>query len=116
MIVTAGSDFGPVLFDGAGQAIYVFDIETTPSPACYDDCADAWPPVLTTGAPVAGAGVQTGLLGVTPRSDGSVQVTYAGHPLYFYAHEGKNIVTCHDVCEFGGLWLVMTPDGQPAAA
>jgi hypothetical protein len=36
--------------------------------------------------------------------------------LYFYAHEGKNIVTCHDVYEFGGLWLVMTPDGQPAAA
>ena len=47
--------------------------------------------------------------------DGSTQVTYAGHPLYYYAHEGKNQVTCHNVSEFGGLWLVVTPTGQAAA-
>ena len=45
----------------------------------------------------------TDLLGTTPRTDGSIQVTYAGHPLYYYAHEGKNEVTCHDVDEFGGF-------------
>ena len=114
-ITTAGSDFGEVLFDGTGQAIYLFDRETTGVPDCYGDCAVAWPPVLTEGSPVAGAGTMTDLLGTTPRTDGSTQVTYAGHPLYYYAHEGKNQVTCHNVSEFGGLWLVVTPTGQAAA-
>jgi len=114
-ITTAGSDFGEVLFDGTGQAIYLFDKETTGVPDCYGDCAVAWPPVLTEGSPVAGAGTMTDLLGTTPRTDGSTQVTYAGHPLYYYAHEGKNVVTCHNVSEFGGLWLVVTPTGQAAA-
>src|SRR5664279_3805918 len=114
-ITTAGSDFGEVLFDGTGQAIYLFDKETTTVPDCYGDCAVAWPPVLTEGSPVAGAGTMTDLLGTKPRTDGSTQVTYAGHPLYYYAHEGKNVVTCHNVSEFGGLWLVVTPTGQSAA-
>ena len=113
-ITTADSDFGQVLFDGTGQAIYLFDKETTAVPDCYGDCAIAWPPVLTEGSPVAGAGTMTDLLGTTPRTDGSTQVTYAGHPLYYYAHEGKNVVTCHNVNEFGGLWLVVTPTGQAA--
>ena len=114
-ITTAGSDFGEVLFDVTGQAIYLFDKETTGVPDCYGDCAVAWPPVLTSGSPVAVAGTMTDLLGTTPRTDGSTQVTYAGHPLYYYAHEGKNQVTCHNVNEFGGLWLVVTPTGQAAA-
>jgi len=114
-ITTAGSDFGEVLFDGTGQAIYLFDKETTGVPDCYGDCAVAWPPVLNEGSPAAGAGTMTDLLGTTPRTDGSTQVTYAGHPLYYYAHEGKNVVTCHNVNEFGGLWLVVTPTGQAAA-
>jgi hypothetical protein len=42
-------------------------------------------------------------------------VTYAGHPLYYYAHEGKTQVLCHDVREFGGLWLAVTPSGEAAA-
>ena len=46
----------------------------------------------------------------------SRQVTYAGHPLYFYAHEGKYEVLCHDVVEYGGTWLVVRPDGTPAPA
>ncbi|HEY4993855.1 MAG TPA: hypothetical protein VII33_17415 [Nakamurella sp.] len=48
-VATAGSDFGQVLFDGTGQAIYLFDKETTAVPDCYVDCAVAWPPVLTKG-------------------------------------------------------------------
>jgi len=113
-VATASSDFGQVRFDSTGQAIYLFDKETTAVPGCYGDCAVAWPPVLTEGTPVAGAGTMTDLLGTTPRTDGSTQVTYAGHPLYYYAHEGKNVVTCHNVNEFGGLWLAVTPTGQAA--
>jgi len=114
-VTTAGSDFGQVLFDSTGQAIYLFDKETSAVPDCYGDCAVAWSPVLTEGAPAAGAGTMSDLLGTTPRTDGSVQVTYAGHPLYYYAHEGKNVVTCHNVNEFGGLWLAVTPIGQAAS-
>ena len=113
-IKTGDSDFGPILFDGTGQAIYLFDRETTRRPDCYGACADAWPPVLTKGDPRPAGTVKPTLLGTTLRADGSTQVTYAGHPLYFYAHEGKNEVLCHNVTEFGGLWLVVTPGGAPA--
>lgn len=113
-IVTADSEFGQMLFDSTGQAIYLFDIETTSKAKCYDACAEAWPPVLTTGDPVAGPGVETSLLATTKRTDGTVQVTYDGHPLYFYAHEGKREVKCHDIFLNGGNWYVVQPGGDPA--
>jgi predicted lipoprotein with Yx(FWY)xxD motif len=116
VIQTAHSDYGTMLFDRSGQAIYLFDKETSRTPRCYGACARAWPPVLTRGLPQAAGDVREPLLGTTRRRDGSRQVTYDGHPLYFYAHEGKNEVLCHDVAEFGGTWLVLTPDGRPAPA
>jgi predicted lipoprotein with Yx(FWY)xxD motif len=113
-IITADSEYGRMLFDRSGQPIYLFTAETGTRPGCYGECAEAWPPVLTSGRPTAADDVRAGLLGTTRRDDGSVQVTYAGHPLYFYAHEGKYQVLCHDVEEFGGTWLVVQPDGTPA--
>ncbi|HSE72551.1 MAG TPA: hypothetical protein VLA97_17415 [Nocardioidaceae bacterium] len=113
-IVTGASDFGTMLFDGTRQAIYLFDKETTSRPACYGACAEAWPPVLTDGEPRVGGETDASLLATTRRRDGSRQVTYAGHPLYYYAHEGRNQVLCHDVEEYGGVWLVVTPSGRPA--
>ena len=113
-IITADSEFGPMLYDASGQPIYLFTAESGARPACYDDCAEDWPPVLTKGAPRGKADVRARLLGVTRRTDGSTQVTYAGHPLYYYAHEGKYEVLCHDVEEYGGTWLVVRPDGTPA--
>ena len=103
-----------MLFDKTGQAIYLFDLETSPKPGCYGECAEAWPPVLTRGEPVASGQARAGLLGTTKRDDGTTQVTYDGHPLYFYAHEGKRQVLCHNIEEYGGLWLVVQPDGKPA--
>ncbi len=114
VIKTAGSDYGPMLFDRSGQAIYLFAKETTSRAECYGACAAAWPPVLTKGKPQASGDVRPELLGTTRRKDGSQQVTYAGHPLYFYADEEPNQVLCHNVSEYGGLWLVVTPDGSPA--
>jgi predicted lipoprotein with Yx(FWY)xxD motif len=111
-VVAAASDFGTILFDATGQAIYVFDVETTTQPRCYDACADAWPPVLTQAAPQAGQGVTGSLLGTTRRAEGTTQVTYGGHPLYFYAHEGKHEVKCHDVFLNGGNWYAVRPDGN----
>jgi predicted lipoprotein with Yx(FWY)xxD motif len=113
-VVAADSRFGSILFDASAQAIYLFDAEQSSHPKCYGNCADAWPPVLTKGKPQGKAAVRSELLGTTRRSDGAIQVTYAGHPLYFYAHEGKRQVLCHNVKEFGGTWLAVQPDGDPA--
>jgi predicted lipoprotein with Yx(FWY)xxD motif len=112
-IKVMGSQFGRIIADVKGQAIYVFDKEDTRRSECYGDCATAWPPVLTRGRPVAGSGVRAGLLGTTRRRDGRRQVTYRGRPLYYYAHEEPRQVLCHGVDEFGGLWLVVRPNGMP---
>jgi predicted lipoprotein with Yx(FWY)xxD motif len=114
-IKSANSQFGMMLFDDTGQAIYLFDKERTAKPECYGACAKAWPPVLTKGAPIAADGIRPSLLGTTVRTDGTTQVTYGGHPLYFYAHEAKNEVKCHNIQGFGGIWLVVTPKGRAAA-
>jgi predicted lipoprotein with Yx(FWY)xxD motif len=111
-ITVSSSQFGDVIFDGSNQAIYLFDKESSSTPECYGDCAAAWPPVLTEGEPVASGAAQRKLLGTTQRDDGSTQVTYAGQPLYYYAHEGPGQVLCHNVEEFGGLWLVLDASGQ----
>jgi predicted lipoprotein with Yx(FWY)xxD motif len=113
-VIAAESEFGTILFDDTGQAIYLFDIEITSKPRCYGPCAEAWPPVLTDDAPLAGQRVKESLLGTTQRTDGTTQVTYDGHPLYFYAHEGKYEVKCHDIFLNGGTWYAVQPDGQRA--
>ena len=112
VVTTGDSEFGEMLFDDRGQAIYLFDRELTSTPDCYDECAAAWPPVLTDGTPEAGGATDEALLGTTQRTDGSLQVTYAGHPLYFYANEGPGEVLCHDVFLNGGWWYVVTPQGD----
>jgi predicted lipoprotein with Yx(FWY)xxD motif len=114
-IKTADSQFGQVLFDGDDQAIYYFDKEKGSQSECYDACAAAWPPVLTMGEPVAGGGAQPELLGTTQRDDGTTQVTYDGHPLYYYVNDPKGEVDCHNVNEFGGLWLAVLPTGEPVS-
>lgn len=114
-ITSAESEFGQVLWGPDRQVVYIWEKEPTSKAECYGDCAEAWPPVLTAGEPVAAGDVDPTLLGTTTRQDGSTQVTYNGHPLYYYAHEGPGEVKCHDVATHGGLWWVVTPAGQRAA-
>jgi len=113
-IATATSEFGTMLFGPNRQAIYIWEREPSSRPECYGDCADAWPPVLTKGAPVATGDVDAKLLGTTQRRDGSSQVTYNDHPLYYYAHERPGEVKCHNVSTHGGLWWVVLPSGKRA--
>ncbi len=108
-LVAADSQYGSILFDSEQRAIYLFDKESSESSQCYGACAEAWPPVLTEGEPRAGAGLDPKLLGTTDRNDGSTQVTYGGHPLYYYVDDPPGEVLCHNVDEFGGLWLVVEP-------
>lgn len=111
-ITLAGSEFGTMLFDSKKQAIYVFQNDRPNESRCYDECAEAWPPVFTKGEPRARGGVKQALLGTVKRRDGGRQVTYAGKPLYFYAHEQPGEVRCHNVNLNGGLWWVVGPDGK----
>ena len=107
------SRFGSVLFDGSGRALYLFKRDTSSRSTCSGACAKAWPPLLTTSAPKAGMGTRASLLGTTKRGDGTVQVTYAGHPLYHFSGDTKaGQIKCENVVNFGGLWLVVSPAGK----
>ena len=108
------SEFGPILVDGDDRTLYLFDKESGKASECYGACADAWPPFLTEGEPRVTDGLDDDLLGTTKRDDGTTQVTYNGHPLYRYVDDPPGQVLCHNVEEFGGLWLVVTPEGEAA--
>jgi len=107
--------FGAMLVDGRGRALYGFARDKRGGPSqCYGACAVAWPvQYAKKGQLRAGAGVKLSLLGTTRRRDGRTQVTYNGWPLYYYVDDVRpGQVTCQNVSEFGGLWLVVRPNGQ----
>ncbi len=110
-ISVRGSQFGPIVWGPNAQAVYVFQRDGRNLSRCYGACARLWPPVYAKGKPRAGRGIRSSLLGTTRRKDGRRQVTYAGKPLYFYAHEGRNEVRCHNVNLNGGLWWVVAANG-----
>jgi predicted lipoprotein with Yx(FWY)xxD motif len=106
------SQFGRVVADRRGEALYLFDKESGKRSRCYGDCAVAWPPLLTKGKPRAGKRADADLVGTTRRRGGKLQVTYNGHPLYYYKDDAPGRILCHNVDEFGGLWLVLDPRGD----
>jgi predicted lipoprotein with Yx(FWY)xxD motif len=109
-VQTAGSDLGRILVDAEGRTVYLFEADTDGISTCYDDCAATWPPLTVEGEPTAGEGADRSLLGTTERDDGSIQVTYADQPLYYFANDqaagdtnGQGI---------GDVWFVVDPDGE----
>jgi predicted lipoprotein with Yx(FWY)xxD motif len=105
------ANFGRYLTDSKGQTLYSYKPDTANTSTCYGSCASAWPPLLVTGAPVAGTGVNTAQLGTTKRTDGTTQVTYNGAPLYYYAGDGvPGDINGQGV---GGVWYVLSPRGTP---
>ena len=110
-VTVRGSDFGRILFDGRGFALYAFTKDRGRS-ACTGACARAWPPYVVKTRPKAGPGTTASLLGTIRRANGSRQVSYAGKPLYYYVGDREPLqVLCQNVAEFGGLWLVVRPTG-----
>jgi predicted lipoprotein with Yx(FWY)xxD motif len=82
-VVLASTDLGDILQDSGGRTLYLFNPDAQGDSTCYDDCADAWPAFVEEGS--AGEGVDASLLGTTTRTDGAVQVTYNGWPLYYFS-------------------------------
>jgi predicted lipoprotein with Yx(FWY)xxD motif len=112
IVVATNAKLGQILVDGKGITVYLFVADTGTTSTCYGSCASIWPPVLTTGAPQAGTGADASLLGTTMRTDGKVEVTYAGHPLYYFVQDKQpGDTTGQGINGFGALWWVMSPAG-----
>ncbi|HEX5527125.1 MAG TPA: hypothetical protein VFX44_08025 [Solirubrobacterales bacterium] len=119
------SGLGTVLVDSEGFTVYEFAKDNGSTSSCYGACEEGWPPVTVKGQP-SGEGAIASQLGTTKRKDGSLQVTYAGHPLYTFALDSKpGEATGNGSTAFGGKWSVMdeageavsgTAGGEPEAA
>jgi predicted lipoprotein with Yx(FWY)xxD motif len=103
------SPLGAYLTDATGHTLYLYTPDTSSTSTCYGDCIAFWPPLLTTSAPQAGSGADASLLGTTKRTDGTTQVTYKSHPLYFF----KGDKSAGDMTGQGkeGTWFVLSAAG-----
>ncbi len=107
---------GHYLTDGSGRSLYIFSADKKGSgeSACFDQCARAWPPVVTEGEPSLSGGLVESQVGHIKRKDGKVQMTYQGHPLYYFSMDkGSERASGHGKEGFGGKWLLLGGDGKP---
>ena len=113
LVRIADTHLGRILVDSRGITLYDFVADKGSTSVCYGACAALWPPMITSGSPIAGRGAKASLLGTTRRSDGKLEVTYGGHPLYYFVsdrHPGQT--TGQGVNQFGGAWWVLSPAGR----
>jgi predicted lipoprotein with Yx(FWY)xxD motif len=106
---------GKVIVDSKGFTLYDFHKDKGGKSSCYGGCAQVWPPLLTEGKAQAGEGAMAAKLGTTKRKDGTVQVTYAGWPLYTYTADTKpGDANGNDISTFGAQWYALLPSGEEA--
>jgi predicted lipoprotein with Yx(FWY)xxD motif len=112
-VAVAKSRLGTILVDSKGITLYDFVQDKGDTSSCYGACAALWPPLITKGKPVAGRGVRASLLGTTKRKDGKLEVTYNGHPLYYFVTDRKpGQTTGQGINQFGALWWVLSAAGK----
>ena len=112
-VALAPSPLGRILVDSKGITLYDFAKDKGGMSACYGACAALWPPLTTSAKPIAGPGVRTSLLGTTKRKDGKLEVTYDGHPLYYYVGDRRpGQTTGQALNQFGAPWWVLTAAGK----
>jgi predicted lipoprotein with Yx(FWY)xxD motif len=114
----ANNSLGSILVDQQGRTLYLFAKDSSTTSTCTDACAVAWPPLRSNAQPtVAGSGTDPSLIGTTPRSDGSPQVTYNGHPLYLFKGDQKaGDANGQGVNAFGAAWYALSPTGDQITA
>ena len=107
------TSLGKILVDSQGRTLYLFEKDTGSKSRCSGACASAWPPFRTSGKPKAGSGATASLVEATTRSDGKPEVTYNGHPLYYYAGDQKaGDTNGQGLDAFGRGWDVVSPAGS----
>jgi predicted lipoprotein with Yx(FWY)xxD motif len=104
---------GRYIVDGKGLTLYLFEKDKGGKSACYGSCAKVWAPLLTSGKPAAGAGVTASKVGTIKRTNGTLQATYNGHPLYHYDDDHKpGQAEGEGSKAFGASWYVLAPSGK----
>ena len=113
VVVSKHSHDGTILAAGPKRlTVYMFEGDHASTSACTGTCAQVWPPVTSAAAATAASGAVTADLGTITRSDGTTQVTYKGHPLYFYAKDKDDgDAYGQNVNSFGADWYVLKPSG-----
>lgn len=111
--VKSNPTLGSILAAGPKKlTVYMFMADHGTKSSCYGACASAWPPVTVSGAPKVEGAAMKSKLGTTKRSDGTTQLTYAGHPLYYYTPDtSESDITGQGVTSFGAPWYVLSPAG-----
>ncbi|HUI89349.1 MAG TPA: hypothetical protein VLX61_11570 [Anaerolineales bacterium] len=112
--VGSNSKYSSFLVDGKGMTLYLYTKDSPGASTCTGNCAKAWPPLLTTGKPVAGTGVDMSKFGTLTRADGTTQVTYNGWPLYYYDKDQQPGDMKGD--GVGAVWYLITPSGDKAVS
>jgi predicted lipoprotein with Yx(FWY)xxD motif len=101
------------LTDSAGRSLYLWVPDSRTMSTCAGACATAWPPLTVKTTPTAGTGATASDLATITRTDGSKQVTYAGHPLYYFAGDKAPGQTNGEASNgFGAPWYLVAPTGQ----
>ncbi len=110
---TVHTSLGTILVAGPKHlTVYLFEADKGTTSNCNGPCAQAWPPVTTSGAPHAEGGAHAGDLGMSKRADGTEQVTYNGHPLYYYVtDQSTGETTGQGITSFGAAWWVLNAQG-----
>jgi predicted lipoprotein with Yx(FWY)xxD motif len=111
-VAAAKTTLGRVLVSAQGRTLYMFMHDKRGVSTCYGQCAGFWPPLLATANGRAGGGVKGTLIGTTKRHDGTLQLTYAGHPLYRFAQDtARGQTNGEGIQHFGGRWWAVAPSG-----
>ena len=111
-ISVAKTSKGTALVGPNGHVLYTYDPDTTTASNCTGGCATAWPPLV--GTPQPGAGLHAGNFGTITRADGSKQVTFDNHPLYYYSQDTSASDASGD--GFGGVWHLAKSDDSASTS
>ena len=108
---------GPIVVEGTGRALYMFEADSTGKPACHGPCLQIWQPEIAGGKPAAAGGASQALVSTINLPSGEVQVTYNGHPLYYFTgthgDTDDGVANGQGKMAFGAHWYVLDVTGNP---